>query len=190
MTLRGTALIPAAALAVLLAGCGSEPAASNPEPAPPATQEEVIETPPELAFGATHTYADGVTITVSPPVRYERTEADLAQAIQEGGPQSGTRVTVKVVNGSKAPMDPSLIVGSATLDGTPVETLTFAPAPEGELRSAGYTLLPGQSQEFDQLYQVTGPGDLVLSYDHIETSKTDTEMGQIGTAYFRGNVTP
>lgn len=189
MTPKGAYLIPVIALA-LLAGCGSEPAAGNPEPVPPAAQEEVIETPPELPFGATHTYADGVAITVSPPARYGRTAADLAQALQEGGPETGTRVTVTVVNGSKVPMDPSLIIGHATLDGQPVEILAFAAAPEGELRSAGYTLLPGQSQEFDELYAVPGPGDLVLSYDHIETPKTDTEMGQIGTAHFRGNVTP
>jgi hypothetical protein len=189
MTRTAAALATLSLTALTLAGCSSTPTPGAPVAAPPSEQSEIIRTP-ELPFGSTHTFADGVTVNVSAPVRYERTDADMAQALDKEGPQFGMRVTVTVMNGSQTPIDPSLIIGSATLNGQPVRALAFAPAPQGELRHAGYTLLPGQTQVFDELYWLPGPGDLVLFYSHVEVPKTDTEMGQMGTAYFRGNVTP
>ena len=105
--------------------------------------------PVKLAFDTEHTFADGVTISVSEPVPYTRTEDDLYAALAEGGPDDGARVTVTVTNGSQGEGTPSSLFGSATLDRQP---LAFASAPQGELVRAGSTLLPGRTRTFDELY--------------------------------------
>lgn len=90
-----------------------------------------------------------MTISVSEPVPYTRTEDDLYAALAEGGPDDGARVTVTVTNGSQGEGTPSSLFGSATLDRQP---LAFASAPQGELVRAGSTLLPGRTRTFDELY--------------------------------------
>ncbi|MDQ3151992.1 MAG: hypothetical protein M3R63_09815 [Actinomycetota bacterium] len=140
--------------------------------------EPTAPAPVVLDFGAEQIFADGVSISVTAPESYERTTIDLSYGFcATDCPMAGARVTVTVANNSTGEVDPSLAFGSATVNGQPVESLAFAPSPEGELRNAGGTLLPGQSQTFDELYWMTTPGDLVISYSHANE-----------TVHFRGEV--
>ncbi|MFJ3537496.1 DUF4190 domain-containing protein [Streptomyces sp. NPDC090109] len=76
-----------------------------PAPAPESTRESLPEPtetgPAVLSFGKTHTYEDGVKVTVSEPLPYR---PDRFAAGYEKG-DTAVRVTVTIVNGSKKVID-------------------------------------------------------------------------------------
>ncbi|MFJ4867587.1 DUF4190 domain-containing protein [Streptomyces sp. NPDC088757] len=80
-------------------------ASAAPAPAPEGTRESVPEPtetgPAVLAFGKTHTYEDGVKVTVSEPLPYR---PDRFAAGYEKG-DTAVRVTVTIVNGSEKAID-------------------------------------------------------------------------------------
>ena len=90
--------------------------------------------PVDLAFDTEHTFADGVTISVSEPVPYTRTEDDLYAALAEGGPDDGARLTVTVTNGSQGEGTPSSLFGSATPRRTAPGVRFRAPGRAGQSR--------------------------------------------------------
>ncbi|MFJ4341314.1 DUF4190 domain-containing protein [Streptomyces sp. NPDC088915] len=76
-----------------------------PAPAPESTRESVPEPtetgPAVLAFGKTHTYEDGVKVTVSEPLPYRPDQ--FAAGYEKG--DTAVRVTVTIVNGSEKVID-------------------------------------------------------------------------------------
>ncbi|GAA4858525.1 hypothetical protein [Actinomycetospora straminea] len=160
----------AAAVLVLGAACSSTPTAPSPPPAPsvPTTSPASPAAPaapaddaaPEvepLAFGATHAFPDGNTVTVAAPV---------AGPAVPGTPfPRSVEVTVTVRNGTPAPEDLGRFGFDATVPGEPEdrEAPATGEGPDG-------ILAPGEARTFPVRFALPDPGPTEVT---VEVSKTD-----------------
>lgn len=113
----------------------------------------------EVAFGDTHLFGNGVTITASVP---ERFRIDAGRGDNGSTPRDTTRVRVTVVNTSPNPINPMRLIGLVTLNGVVVEPVELPPG--SNLVPPSHDLRPGQTAVFDQLFVLPEGGDLSLAY--------------------------
>jgi hypothetical protein len=177
----GDAVAAALAVAVLVLGAGCASGSGSPPVPAPATASGPVasaepaeddaaspETPdgPVLAFGATHVFADGNTVTVSAPV--------------VGAPVAGApfprplEVTVTVRNGTPVAEDLSRFGFDASVPGAPGATEDReAPAVDDGPSGA---LAPGEQRTFPLRFGLPDPGPAEVT---VEVSKADqTAPGQ------------
>ncbi|MFF8274961.1 DUF4190 domain-containing protein [Streptomyces lateritius] len=152
-------------------------APSEPGPTSEPTEAEPTETaPPALAFGQTHTYPDGVKVTVSKPRAYKPDQ--FAAGHTKGN--SAFQVTVTIVNGSKKALD----VTTALPDATDAEGSPADPVFDGSDATEMFrgTVLPGKQAKSDFAFSLSPGADgemqlemaaKILEYeDVIWTGKT------------------
>jgi hypothetical protein len=121
--------------------------------------------PDFLPFGDTWSYEDGLSVTVSKPEPFEPTEFALVE-----GAEAYVVFTIRVVNDTGAPFDPSgtyATVQSANTEAPEV----FDSGPPNNLDGPPMTtLLPGREAEWRAGFGVVDPNDLVLeltpSFEH------------------------
>ncbi|MFD7320942.1 DUF4190 domain-containing protein [Streptomyces sp. NPDC059875] len=104
----------------------------TPEPEPTETA------PAALAFGRSHTYPDGVEITVSKPRSYQPDQF----AVRHAKGNKAFQVTITIVNGSKTPLDLSTALPDASdAEGSPADTVFDGSDATEPFRG---TVLPGK----------------------------------------------
>lgn len=136
----------------------SAPAAKPPKPKPEPP------TPGELAFGDSFEWQDGLQVTVSRPREFQ----PARWAAFDKGP-AYVRFTVKVVNGTKRPYDPSSNWYGTVQSGNR-EASTIFDTDHGLDGAPMTSILPGREGVWDEGYTVLDPTDLVYevapSWDH------------------------
>lgn len=127
-----------------------------------------------LGFGESHTFPDGVVVSVS----VSRFEGNYdGPFVYGGGPLVQVQTTVE--NGSGQPVEsPSAVVG-VTSNGSPVNNILGYNHPA--LSKGGGQQLPGQSQTFDGLYEVANVGAEIV----VEV-RSPTSPYEPGSVFFRG----
>ena len=126
--------------------------------------EETFETPPEspmpiVTFGETVEYDDGLSASVSEPEPYEPSE----YAAGAEGFDHAVIFTVRLVNGTTVPFDPSLTY--LTAQSGNVEASEVFDSTEDGITIGGApmtTLLPGRETEYQVVFAVADPDDIVL----------------------------
>ncbi|NQX12336.1 hypothetical protein HQQ80_11920 [Microbacteriaceae bacterium VKM Ac-2855] len=109
-----------------------------------------------LRFGETHTYADGVTLSVAEPVAYVPSEAAISadQADQ-------IALTFTMTNGSSIGLEPQILptIASAGVEASEIiDVHPTVPIDHGPMT----VLLPGKSATWTQAFSVADADDLVL----------------------------
>lgn len=146
---------------------GSEPS-DSPEPTETA--------PAALAFGQSHTYPDGVKVTVSKPRAYKPDQ--FAAGHTKGN--SAFQVTITIVNGSKKALDVATALPDASdAEGSPADAI-FDGSDATEMFQG--TVLPGKQAKSDFAFSLPADADQemqlemapkILEYeDVIWTGKT------------------
>lgn len=147
--MRRTVVLVLAVL--LLAACGSAPTPRVPSPDPAAVENEPAPEPPaELPFGATHTWPNGDTVSITAP-------EPLASATTSERYVRVVKVSVTVSNAGPAAKQANSYVLNATADGRPVDGIATA-----DLVTAAGFVAPGASQTFDAAYQLPEAGPVEL----------------------------
>ncbi|MFF3320280.1 DUF4190 domain-containing protein [Streptomyces sp. NPDC003035] len=132
--------------------------------------------PAALAFGQSHTYPDGVKVTVSTPRAYKPDQF----AAGHGKGNSAFQVTVTIVNGSKKALDVSTALPDASdAEGAPADAI-FDGSDATEMFQG--TVLPGKQAKSDFAFSLPAGADhemqlemapKMLEYDDvIWTGKT------------------
>jgi len=148
--------------ALLLAGCGgttgstdsSEPAGTNADStasAEPATDQGDGTT----KFGGTYTYEDGLSVTVSTPKKFKPSEYAFVEDAE-----AYVAMTVKIVNKTGKPYDPSLFYATMQSGNEEAEQVFDS---ENDIGGSPDTkVLNGREVKFKIGYGVKDPKDLVL----------------------------
>ncbi len=190
--MRRAAIIFTTVMLASAAGCGatSGPVATPTTSAP--TQVTTAPTPPPeiLAFDSPHTFPDGSTVTVSAQ-RYIGRYPESAGRYYHGGPIVHFTVTVK--NGSPS----AVIVNSAapievTSGGQPLTT-PLTTGYDTTLHDDGGNLLPGQTQTYDVLYEVSDIGAELVTLaqtPRVAGAPADRKITPGDQVYYRGVVKP
>lgn len=112
-------------------------------------------------FGETFTYSDGVTLTVSKPVRFKPTES--AAGAEGGGVP--VKFTITVVNATSKPMDASDFYASVQSgDGDAEEVYD---GDNGLNGSPETKVLPGRQAKWQAGFMVKNPKDIVFDMSSI-----------------------
>lgn len=149
------------------AAAGAEEADSQ-TPADNQTDEAAEEDDGTHKFGETAAYDDGLSVTVSKPTDF--TPSGSASG-HEGFPSS-VQFTVKVVNKTGAPFDPTLMFLSMQSGNTEAgQIFDFGKGMEG---SPNTTVLDGRETTFPVAFGVQDPSDLVLEVNTGDWSKDAT----------------
>ncbi|MFB6835973.1 DUF4190 domain-containing protein [Streptomyces sp. NPDC056361] len=136
-------------------GASAEPFApdgtARPEPSPEPTETET--TPSTLAFGRTHTYEDGVKVTVSVPKPYR--PDGFAAGYEKG--DTALRVTITIVNGS----DEALDVTTALPDARDAEGARASTIFDGSRATEMFrgTVLPGKQVKAGYAFALPADAD-------------------------------
>lgn len=125
--------------------------------APSSTAEESETAAPNPRFGETHTYEDGVAVTVSLPQPY--TPSGTA-SVGEPRPPAFVVFDITVTNGSQANYDPALF--SASLQSGSTEAAMVFDSANNIGGTPTTTVLPGRDVVFRIAFGVTDPSDLVM----------------------------
>ncbi|MDP9421143.1 MAG: hypothetical protein M3P53_13560 [Actinomycetota bacterium] len=110
----------------------------------------------ELSFGETFTYENGLSITVSAPEPY--TKSDTGAGAEDSAAQ--VKFDVTVVNGTSERYEPALF--STTLQSDNAEGDAIFDSANGINGAPSTVLLPGREASFAIAYGVSNPADLVL----------------------------
>jgi hypothetical protein len=175
-------LIAGVAMSLALSGCAGTTAATTPSKTPhasasaaaaadedcvicdpdgavPQAEDDTAEsTPPAaFAFGATATFEDGVTVTISTPTPYAPIGTDVAGV---DFPQSVTS-TVTIDNASSEAISQPAFVAQATSGGQAASAVFD----EGNVNDVpGTTILPGQKLTYPIAFSVADPANLTVTY--------------------------
>ncbi|MET9932052.1 MULTISPECIES: DUF4190 domain-containing protein [unclassified Streptomyces] len=132
-------------------------ASAAPAPAPESTREGVPEPtetgPVVLAFGKTHTYEDGVKVTVSKPLPYRPDQ--FAAGYEKG--DTAVRMTVTIVNGSEKAID----VTTALPDASDAEGATAGAVFDGSRATEMFQgkVLPGKQAKSGFAFSLPADAD-------------------------------
>lgn len=122
--------------------------------APTADYEPTIDSNEPITFGGTKTYTDGLSITVSAPVRFKPSSES---AIMEPA-KAYVKFTVTLVNGTGKMFDPSMVsatVQSANIEGSNVFDSNVGGSPSTKL-------LKGREVKYVVAFGVDDPKDIVM----------------------------
>jgi len=162
-------LAASAALVLALAACGGTSGTEGPaqtgsnrpaetsESAPatdePTAQESTADANEPLKFGATRTYTDGLSVTVSKPVKFTPGPSAAKEPAK-----AYVKFTVTMVNGTAKMFDPS--IASATVQSGNTEASTVYDDSVGG--SPSTKLLKGRETRYQLGFGVADPKDIVL----------------------------
>ncbi|GAA4082764.1 hypothetical protein [Actinomadura miaoliensis] len=170
--MRHTLILLAAAVVLPVTGCGSEDKASDggaqttpAQQTAPAAQESAAQ-PGVLKVGQTHTYSDGLKLTVTRLRLASKQELDPT-AYDKPASWKGVLVDMTVVNGSaaKAQLDFAVTVTSDPNDSTAVLASYDGPGSvTGGSWMGDAPLLPGRSKKLTSGIVVASPSNITINF--------------------------